>query len=525
MDFAITLSNFRCFSAERPATIHFMKGRQAFVGLNNIGKSALLRSIYELRRLWERGSSMDSLISLLNGESIALQGPLGTPENISNVISTYNRAAGCTITITHVDNLIMSVTVRDDQSVSCVLNGHARGPAAVWQRFATTEIRTKSPGNQNTSNPINVQPLLELFKLLRDSIYIPAIRFAGTGTTSGQRWYDIDLGTLLVQHLRALHVSEDVSHKKEYLRVERELATILNLPDLRITAVPERGQINVATLGDDFRLEEYGSGIAQFIMIAMTLVRRKPTFVLIDEPESHLHPAMQAKFLDLLSSQATMGTLFATHSMGLARLASDRAWLVQRAPGERNSYLTEVDDPSTPVELLRDLQYSAFNMVGMSKILLVEGPTEVNTIRQWLRLFGKDGQVLPLHLGGSSSINKHSQGYLNELKRLNVPIAAIIDSEKKTPESLVHADRLAFKKNCNKLGIDCLILERRKTESYLTQRAIKAAFPSHSHPAMTAYQEGDPQWGKNNNWRVAREMTKEELFDDNNDIGPFLEKI
>ncbi len=49
----ITLKNYRCFADQAPARIDLRPGFTAFVGVNNAGKSTLLRFFHETRQIWE----------------------------------------------------------------------------------------------------------------------------------------------------------------------------------------------------------------------------------------------------------------------------------------------------------------------------------------------------------------------------------------------------------------------------------------------------------------------------------------
>jgi recombinational DNA repair ATPase RecF len=47
------LSNYRCFPGEGHADLELVPGLVSLVGVNNAGKSSLLRSLYEFRSLFE----------------------------------------------------------------------------------------------------------------------------------------------------------------------------------------------------------------------------------------------------------------------------------------------------------------------------------------------------------------------------------------------------------------------------------------------------------------------------------------
>jgi hypothetical protein len=86
-------------------------------------------------------------------------------------------------------------------------------------------------------------------------------------------------------------------------------------------------------------------------------------------------------------------------------------------------------------------------------------------------------------------------------------------------------DRRGFADVCHKLGINCLVLERRATENYLTDRAIKL-FKGNAFRALSPYEllkDVTPSWAKEENWRIASEMTRDEL--EQTELGAFLQNL
>jgi len=63
MDFELTLKNYRCFPDSKPAQVRIVSGFTALLGVNNSGKSSLLKFFYEFRPLFE----------LLSGDATAFQ--------------------------------------------------------------------------------------------------------------------------------------------------------------------------------------------------------------------------------------------------------------------------------------------------------------------------------------------------------------------------------------------------------------------------------------------------------------------
>jgi hypothetical protein len=63
MAIQLTIKNYRCFAS--PVTVKLSKGFTAFVGVNNAGKSAIMRFVVELRNLFGSFQSIDQLNQLL----------------------------------------------------------------------------------------------------------------------------------------------------------------------------------------------------------------------------------------------------------------------------------------------------------------------------------------------------------------------------------------------------------------------------------------------------------------------------
>ena len=70
MKIKITLKNYRCFSDSNPARFSLQKGFTGFVGVNNSGKSSLLKFFYEFRNLFQQLSHLGALPHVLQGGTL-----------------------------------------------------------------------------------------------------------------------------------------------------------------------------------------------------------------------------------------------------------------------------------------------------------------------------------------------------------------------------------------------------------------------------------------------------------------------
>jgi AAA domain, putative AbiEii toxin, Type IV TA system len=307
------------------------------------------------------------------------------------------------------------------------------------------------------------------------------------------------------------------------LKVEKMVARLLGYNALSIQAADSNDTLQIVANGQPYKLHELGSGIAQCILVLVNAAVAKPGYILIDEPELDLHPSLQLDFLTALADFAEYGTLFSTHSIGLARAAAQRIYSVTRQDGF--SQVKELEELQNLPEFLGSLSYSSYHALGFDKVLLVEGTTEVLAIQRLLRKLGKDHRVLLLPLGGSSMINGSREPELNEIKRITPNVSALIDSELVSSNDSLAPDRAAFLTACGKLGITCRVLERRALENYLTDAAIKQV-KGPKFRALTKFEkltDVKPFWGKNENWRIIGEMSWDDVKA--TDLGQFLESL
>lgn len=175
--------------------------------------------------------------------------------------------------------------------------------------------------------------------------------------------------------------------------------------------------------------------------------------------------------------------------------------------------------------MLGELSFSGYQDFGFKKILLVEGTTEVKAIQQFLRHYKKDHEIVILPLGGSSLINSDTGGELGEIKRISPDVFALVDSEKENANADLSIERQKFVKICQDLIINCHVLDRRALENYFTEKAIKNV-KGEKYSALGAFDklaDAPVSWGKQENWRIAREMTIEDIKD--NDLGKFLNSL
>lgn len=150
------------------------------------------------------------------------------------------------------------------------------------------------------------------------------------------------------------------------------------------------------------------------------------------------------------------------------------------------------------------------------------GAKELKAVQQLLRHYRRDHEVLLLPLGGGELINAGTEVELAEMQRIAVKTFALIDSDRVEAGAPLSERHRALVAICAKLEISCHVLERRAFENYFPTRAVKRAL-GEDHEGFGPFDALDDvprRWPKSRNWRIAREMTRDEL--DETDLGEFL---
>jgi predicted ATPase len=395
------------------------------------------------------------------------------------------------------------------------LGGGSAGPP---HGFAANNVLTI-----NGVPKVNLSPLTELATVLGHTLYLGPFRNVVNMGGSGD-YYDIHIGEQFITQWRLLKTGYNKRQSESTYRLIADIQRIFGFKSLDINASDDGKNMQLMIDGKSYKQSEIGSGLIQFVLVLANAAIKKPSFILIDEPELNLHPSLQVDFLTTLASYASHGVLFATHNLGLARAVSDRVYSIRRVGDTRQ--VRDFTATKALAEFLGELGFNAYQDLGFETVLLVEGPTEVTCIQQLLRHFQKEHRVVMLPLGGSSMINAGSEIQLLEVTRISQKVYALIDSERSQAGDALEAGRQSFTEICSKLNISCKVLERRAIENYFPERAIRAVKNSDKYRALAPYEklaEVSPAWSKQENWRIARAMTKDEFKD--TDLGRFLNDI
>ena len=529
----IKVKNYRCFGY-KPQTIELNNGFTAFVGINNSGKSAILKMFYELRPVWGFLSNPGHLSILGKTSEQHISGLLGISDcaeifnhftngsiELEFSIKGTEHSFNFTLQILPSSNSQICIKVINESSIDGITTTFRDHLNSSGNTVSISYRQDKEAGYVESSVVIN--DISSFFKNLLDSIYIPAFRNI-VNVSKNETHYDLLTGTAFVERWNEWKVGVNKFERDQITRITDDIKNLFGYKNLEINASNDKKTLRLIIEGKNYSLEEVGSGLSQFILTYASVAIRQPAYVFIDEPELNLHPALQLKFLASLATYAKDGVLFSTHSLGLAR-TSEKVFSV--TSDSKESIISPFSKTLDYATLLGEMSFSAYSEIGVDSILFVEGPTDIKCMQEILRKYGKDTKVLIMSLGGGDMICGKREHELSEITtRIDVKrVYAWFDSEKKSDTEELCKDRADFLKICKKLKIISKATEKRATENYFTQSTLDKTYGPGKYTSLGDFDKRKvgSDWPKEDNWKLAREMDKSEI--DATDLGAFIKAI
>lgn len=530
--FDLTIKNYRCFEDKNPLRLTIQDGFIALVGPNNSGKSSCLKFFYELRNIWSSlSNNIESLLRLSNEQNRYGFDYVDVFDKNEVYNDDNNREMSVEIELKDVasNNEIDCVTkiiFYCDRTWwrAKLYQGHNHDDISAYNLKSDKsygEIIFYTDRKLEQVFYVDCSKFLQLFKSLATCCYIGPFRNV---ITEGEAdYFDLTIGSKFISQWNDWKTGSVKSNNKLIEKVTRDIENIFEFKSLEINSSESLNTLQVLIEGKPYKLKELGAGISQFIVVLANIAIKKPDYVLIDEPELNLHPSLQLDFLTTIGSYTSKSVIFATHSIGLSRSVADRVYSFSRKLNDTKVKSLERQD--NYAEYLGELSYSSYREIGCQSVLLVEGVKDVKTVQQFLRKFKKDHKVVILPLGGDQLAVGGTEQELAELKRLSEDIYVLVDSERISENSPICGKRQQFKKACDELGFNVHLTAYRAIENYFTDNAVKSV-KGGEYKALKPYEklsESCAPWGKHENWKIAREMTLEEIYQ--TDIGKFLSSI
>lgn len=492
---SLTLKNYRPFALDAPVTLELSEGITFLLGVNNVGKSALLRSFFELRPVMNAAH-------LGNGIGRDVRYDIQLPKPFHQLVHRETPDQPIFVDVTSAGagwRLQIRPLNANLETPSCFVNATPIGVAT-----------------NDTVEVVNA--------FFNNSMYVGPFRTSSAQVSAAL--YDVAVGNQFVQTWDAWSNGDRIDHSEQVRVLVKELRELFGFRELAVSVSQGKDQLYITTEDGRFSLSELGDGIAHYIIVLGNAMTRRPAVVLIDEPEIGLHPRMQEIFVRTLATKTRFGVAATSHSIGLARSVADRLLTITREPnGRRRCVPFGEHRTETLIQSISELGYSQYAELGGNNLLLVEGRTDIKSFREILRKFEVEQHFIIWSLNGSDWLKASKENVVDELaelKRLNPKsISVVFDSERSTPEMDFDPALKGFHDICRELGFNVFPTDRHSTENYVSQSALDSILPGHTAlEPFEPFGASKPKWDKNKNWLLFREMTRQDF--ESTGLGQFI---
>ena len=259
------------------------------------------------------------------------------------------------------------------------------------------------------------------------------------------------------------------------LAIQRKIETLLGVKvDAFESSHSGPGERNAEMDVDEFLLEVNGSGVKEALRLILDVELKKPMILLVEEPEVHLHPALEINMMQYLKEISKDCQVFlTTHSTNFLDLASAQGvYFITKSDKQTNvKRLTREEVES---EIPRDLGMRLSSLFMFDRLVFVEGLSDELILREFAASLGlnlSEANVGFVHLQGARNFAHFAnEATFSLLSKRRVRCTFIIDRDERDDAEVTQMR--------NTLGdrAKLHVLKRRELENYLIEAKAIAEF-------------------------------------------------
>ena len=302
-------------------------------------------------------------------------------------------------------------------------------------------------------------------------------------------------------------VAQNKDFRRRFDKIKSLFRTLLGQKIIELVPQEDAKTVNVSEDGRYLSIDSLGDGIQHLLMLAYPLAVDPEAILLIEEPESELHPELQRTFMKVMKEYSTGQSFITTHSSVL--LDSGMATGVYRV--EHNDVSSLVIPCKTSEEMYRILDVldvRASDLLQSNIVIWVEGMTDRMFLLKCLELY-QDEFVPELHFqiipyGGD--LRAHFDFHRDESELVNVfkvsrHVAMMCDRDRGNNEDPINDSKLRLQEACEGVGGMYWVTAGREIENYLSNdllsRTFRELLDEHSIDVeLDQYEELDDVVGK-----------------------------
>jgi putative ATP-dependent endonuclease of OLD family len=225
-----------------------------------------------------------------------------------------------------------------------------------------------------------------------------------------------------------------------------------------------RGERNAELDVDDFLVEVNGSGIREALRLVLDVEFEHPEIVLTEEPEMHLHPALETTMMRYLKRiSAECQVFITTHSTNFLDTADMKnVYLVSKLQSTRVQML---DFEEAESQIPKELGIRLSSLFMFDRLVMVEAPSDENIIREWSSKLGvnlSQANVGFVTMSGARDLHYFAaETILSFLSKRQVKLWFLIDRDERDSADVTRLETTLGERAVIK------VLNRREMENYL----------------------------------------------------------
>jgi hypothetical protein len=252
-------------------------------------------------------------------------------------------------------------------------------------------------------------------------------------------------------------------------------ATVADLLGVQIDAFESsspqgRGEAAAELDVDNFLVEVNGSGVRDALRLILDVEFQNPDLLLVEEPETHLHPALETSMMRYLQHISQRCQVFiSTHSTNFLDTGEMKnIYLVSKGAATEAQLISLADAEEA---IPRELGIRLSSVFMFDRLIFIEGRSDEDVVREWadtLRINLGQQNLGFVAMGGVRNFAHFAAGTtMAFLTRRRVKIWFLLDRDERD-----RADILQLKDRLGDLAT-LMVFERREIENYLlVPRAI-----------------------------------------------------
>lgn len=498
------LANYRSFD-QQGFVIRDVRKINVFIGKNNSGKSNILRAIRLLRRItsprMHQGEETGHHDSLGLKPEIDGYRQNGEPPHATAVLCLDNLLEGKRkyLDLVAVDRLLVSWNTANGGTklVEELDEVDDRGLLRLHDHLTTSRYRGDPSRKQllGDLSEMLTQRAVAALRQLDKLICIENFREIRSDSKA-ESGSEIFNGYDIIPQLRQMqtpNVGKD-EERSVFDRIQDFVRGLLGEQSIQLSVPPDNDLLLVQMHGNKrLPLDSFGTGVHQLVILCAALAIHDDYVVCIEEPEIHMHPEMQRKFLQFIASETNNRYFITTHSNVFLDFLPDVAIYHVKHDGEKST-VTSIEATAHSRDVLSDLGYKASDLLQANCVIWVEGPSDRIYINRWLSLIASDlieGIHYSMMFYGGSTL-KHFAAVddptddLVEVLRINRNAFFVMDRDAVKPTGKLNVTK---ERVCAEIGEEqCWVTKGREIENYLRPDLLKAYLSDkYNEPVYATY--------------------------------------